>query len=83
MDYTNTQKRILIYSFVIFLITKLLEQAYNSYDISVATNSELFINALIRTFNHFSLAVGLSGMLILGIRNIRKTVLFPLMKLVH
>ena len=73
MDYTNTQKRILIYSFVIFLITKLLEQAYNNYDISAATNSELFINALIRTFNHFSLAVGLSGMLILGIRNIRKT----------
>jgi hypothetical protein len=73
MDFSNTQKRILIYSFVIFLATKLLEQAYTSIDISVATNSELFISSLIRTFNHFSLAVGLSCMLLLGIQTIRKS----------
>ena len=73
MDMTNTQKRILSYSFFIFLVTELLEQVYAEYDISIATNSELFISALIRTFNHFSLAVGLSGMLILGIRIIRKS----------
>lgn len=73
MNFSNTQKRIITYSFVIFLISKLLEQAFNNIDISAATNSELFINALIRTFSHFSLAVGLSGMLILGIRDIRKT----------
>jgi hypothetical protein len=72
MDISNTQKRILIYSLIIFLTTKLLEQAYE-VDISVATNLELFTNALIGTFSHFSLAVGLSGMLIIGIRNIKGT----------
>ena len=69
---TNTQKRVLSYSFVIFIVTELLEQVYVNIDISIATNSELFISSLIRTFNHFSLAVGLSGMLILGIQTIRK-----------
>jgi hypothetical protein len=69
---TNLHKRILSYSFVIFLATEFLEEVYAEFDISVATNSELFISSLIRTFNHFSLAVGLSGMLILGIRLIRK-----------
>ena len=73
MHFSDNQKRILIYSFVIFLITKLLELAYNNVDILAATDFELFIRALIRTFNHFSLAVGLSGMLVLGFRNIRRT----------
>lgn len=69
---TNTQKRILIYSFTIFLMTELLKHAYTDIDFSAATNQELLISSLIRVFNHYSLAVGLSGMLILGIRNTRK-----------
>lgn len=69
---TNTQKRVLIYSFTIFLMTELLKHAYTDIDFSAATNQELLISSLIRVFNHYSLAVGLSGMLILGIRNTRK-----------
>lgn len=69
---TNAQKRILIYSFAIFLVTELLKRAYIDIDISAATYLELSISSLIRVFNHYSLAVGLSGMLILGIRNTRK-----------
>ena len=50
-----------------------MRQLHTDIDISVATSVELFINALIRTFNHYSLAVGLSGLLILGIRNVRNS----------
>jgi hypothetical protein len=72
MELSNTQKRILIYSLALFGITELLEQAYPVTNISNASDFELFINSVIITINHFSLAVALSGMIILGIRLIRK-----------
>ena len=72
MELSNTQKRLLIYSLVLFGITELLEQVYPATNISIASDFELFINSIIITINHFSLAAALSGMIILGIRLIRK-----------
>jgi hypothetical protein len=76
MELSNTQKRLLIYGFALFGITELLEQAYSSNGITNASDFELFINSIIRTINHFSLPAALSGMIILGIRSIRKIGLF-------
>jgi len=76
MELSNTQKRILIYGFALFGISELLKQAYSSNGFTNASDLELFINSIIRTINHFSLAAALSGMIILGIRSIRKIGLY-------